>query len=113
LENINSLIYEWAGATNIDENSTRGGVKARDMAVYEKLSGKPFRWKGRDKNANSYVTPVINEIFNNFKNYVYASIEMQTTYSDINLDIDYMKFDDDIVYSGQANYIQCEKLLKL
>jgi len=91
----------------------RGQVKEKDMIVYEKLSGKPFMWKGRDKNANWYVKPVIEEIFNNFKNYVYANIELQTTYSDINLDIDYMKFDDDIVYSGQANYIQCEKFLKL
>ena len=112
-ENISDIVYEWAGVSSVDDSSMRGQVKEKDMIVYEKLSGKPFMWKGRDKNANRYVKPVIEEIFNNFKNYVYASIELQTTYSDINLDIDYMKFDDDIVYSGQANYIQCEKFLKL
>ena len=112
-ENISDIIYEWAGVSSVDESSMRGQVKEKDMIVYEKLSGKPFMWKGRDKNANRYVKPVIEEIFNNFKNYVYASVELQTTYSDINLDIDYMKFDDDIVYSGQANYIQCKKFLKL
>ena len=92
-ENISDIIYEWAGVSSIDESSMRGEVKEKDMIVYEKLSGKPFMWKGRDKNANWYVKPVIEEIFNNFKNYVYANIELQTTYQEVNLDIDYMKFD--------------------
>ncbi|WP_024961844.1 calcium-binding protein [Campylobacter ureolyticus] len=92
-EIISDIIYEWAGVSSVDDSSMRGEVKEKDMIVYEKLSGKPFMWKGRYPDANRYVKPVIEEIFNNFKNYAYASIELQTTYSDINLDIDYMKFD--------------------
>ncbi|WP_050335801.1 calcium-binding protein [Campylobacter ureolyticus] len=92
-ENINSFIYELAGVSSVDDSSMRGQVKEKDMIVYEKLSGKPFMWKGRDKNANRYVKPVIEEIFNNFKNYAHASIELQTTYQEVNLDIDTMKFD--------------------
>ena len=93
LENISDIVYEWAGVSSVDDSSMRGQVKEKDMIVYEKLSGKPFMWKGRDKNANWYVKPVIEEIFNNFKNYVYANIELQTTYQEVNLDIDTMKFD--------------------
>lgn len=81
-DSIDDIIYEWAGVSDIDENAKRGGVSARDMAVYEKLSGKSFLWKGRSPNANSYLTPVINEKFAKFKDYVYANIELQTTYSD-------------------------------
>ena len=92
-ENISDIVYEWAGVSNVDDSSMRGQVKEKDMIVYEKLSGKPFMWKGRDKNANWYVKPVIEEIFNNFKNYVYANIELQTIYQEVNLDIDTMKFD--------------------
>ena len=92
-ENISDIVYEWAGVSSVDDSSMRGQVKEKDMIVYEKLSGKPFMWKGRDKNANWYVKPVIEEIFNNFKNYVYANIELQTTYQEVNLDIDTMKFD--------------------
>ena len=93
-ENISDIIYEWAGVSSVDDSSMRGQVKEKDMIVYEKLSGKPFMWKGRYPDANSYLKPVIEEIVNKFIGYAYANIELNTTYKDLNLDLDTMHFKD-------------------
>ncbi|WP_297922513.1 calcium-binding protein, partial [uncultured Campylobacter sp.] len=89
-KHIDELIYEWAEVGAIDKNSMRGDVKARDMAVYEKLAGKPFLQKGYNSSPWTNASNRVNDKINTFKYYVYASIELQTTYSDLNLDMEKM-----------------------
>ncbi|WP_309137411.1 calcium-binding protein, partial [Campylobacter ureolyticus] len=92
-ENISDIIYEWAGVSSVDDSSMRGQVKEKDMIVYEKLSGKPFMQLGYSRNPGQNASTIIIDKIQVFKNYVYANIELQTTYQEVNLDIDYMKFD--------------------
>ena len=99
-KHIDELIYEWAGVEGINEYSMRGNVKARDMAVYEKLAGKPFLQNGYNSNPWTNASNRVNDKINTFKYYVYASIELQTTYSDLNLDMEKMSLGED----GKLNY---------
>ncbi|GKH61412.1 hypothetical protein CE91St25_17480 [Campylobacter ureolyticus] len=92
-ENISDIIYEWAGVSSVDDSSMRGQVKEKDMIVYEKLSGKPFMQRGYSRNPRQNASAIIIDKIQVFKNYVYANIELQTTYQEVNLDIDTMKFD--------------------
>ena len=89
-KHIDELIYEWAGVEGINEYSMRGNVKARDMAVYEKITGKPFNQGGWGANPGPNASNRVNDKINTFKRYVYASIELQTTYSDLNLNMEQM-----------------------
>ena len=97
---IDELIYEWAEVEAIDKNSMRGYVKARDMAVYEKLAGKPFLQRGYNSSPWTNASNRVNDKINTFKYYVYASIELQTTYSDLNLDMEKMSLRED----GKLSY---------
>ena len=92
-KHIDELIYKWAGAEGISEDSMRGDVKARDMVVYEKITGKPFKQAGLEPNPGSNASNRVNDKINTFKYYVYASIELQTTYSDLNLDMEKMSLE--------------------
>lgn len=99
-KHIDELIYEWAGVEAIDKNSMRGNVKARDMAVYEKITGKPFKQIGLEPNPGPNASNRVNDKINTFKYYVYASIELQTVYSDLNLDMEKMSLGED----GKLSY---------
>lgn len=92
-KHIDELIYEWVGVEAIDKNLMRGDVKARDMAVYEKLAGKPFLQKGYNSSPWTNASNRVNDKINTFKYYVYATIELQTTYSDLNLDMEKMSLE--------------------
>ena len=89
-KHIDELIYEWAEVEAINKNSMRGDVKARDMAVYEKITGKPFNQGGWGANPGTNASNRVNDKINTFKRYVYASIELQTAYSDLNLNMEQM-----------------------
>ena len=99
-KHIDELIYEWAGVEGINEYSMRGNVKARDMAVYEKITGKPFNQGGWGANPGPNASNRVNDKINTFKRYVYATIELQTTYSDLNLDMEKMSLRED----GKLSY---------
>lgn len=99
-KHIDELIYEWAGVEGINEYSMRGNVKARDMAVYEKITGKPFNQGGWGANPGPNVSNRVNDKINTFKRYVYSTIELQTTYSDLNLDMEKMSLRED----GKLSY---------
>lgn len=60
-KHIDELIYEWAGVEAIDKNSMRGNVKARDMAVYEKITGKPFKQIGLEPNPGPNASNRVND----------------------------------------------------
>jgi calcium binding hemolysin protein, putative len=111
-KHIDELIYEWAGVEAINKNSMRGYVKARDMAVYEKITGKPFNqsWWGANPGPNA--SNRVNDKINTFKRYVYATIELQTTYSDMDLNLDLMNLGEDGKLSYKFNALN-SKLMQL
>ena len=90
-KHIDELIYEWAGVSDMDPNSRTTSIDSRIVNVYEKLTGKPFTWRGYSNDANIGISAnIIKERFDTFKRYVYATIELQTTYSDMDLNLDLM-----------------------
>ena len=100
--NINSLIYEWAGVSDIEPNARTTSMDTRQLAVYEKLQGKPFTWHGTFDDNNVRVSATILENrYQSFANFVYASLELQTTYSYLNLDFEILKFDENL---GKYSY---------
>ena len=100
-ENINTLISEWAGVSDIDENAGRGDADARKVAVYEILTGKPFLQRGSYSEPGYNASAMIEDYYNKFSNFVYATIELNTTYSYLNLDFEILKFDENL---GKYNY---------
>ena len=100
--NINTLIYEWAGISDMDKNARTTSMDSRKLAVYEKLMGKPFTWHGTFDDSQVYRSAdLLNDIYNKFANFVYAQIELKTTYSHLNLDFDILKFDENL---GKYSY---------
>ena len=90
-KHIDELIYEWAGVSDMHPNSRTTSIDSRIVNIYEKLTGKPFTWHGSSNDANIAISAnIIKERFNTFKRYVYATIELQTTYSDMDLNLDLM-----------------------
>ena len=93
-KHIDELIYEWAGVSDMHPNSRTTSIDSRIVNVYEKLTGKPFTWHGNSNDANIRISAnIIKERFDTFKRYVYAAIELQTTYSDLNLDMEKMSLE--------------------
>lgn len=91
---IKSLIYKWAGVEN-NPTSGRGAMKdARELNVYEILTGEVFIHISQGKNPNSGVTKYLHELYQNFEDYVYAELELQTTYKGV-IDTEYMILDED------------------
>jgi len=99
-KHINDIVYEWAGVNDMDEALMRGNVRAKDMSVYEKITGKPFLQYGNSANPGPNASNRINEKIVNFKNFVYATIELQTTYADIDLDTETMSLEN----NGKPRY---------
>ncbi|WP_170000940.1 calcium-binding protein, partial [Campylobacter sp. RM16189] len=77
---IDNLIFKWAGVEGIDINSRGSYIDARVLGVYEKMTGKPFYHKSFGSNPNSSVANMLNDLYKEFKDYAYATIELQTTY---------------------------------
>ena len=91
---LDSLIFKWAGAENLDINSRGEHIDARVLAVYEKMTGKPFLQWGTNPNPRPGAASNIVSKFNQFKDYAYASIELQTTYKGL-IDTKYQYYDYD------------------
>ncbi|WP_298029534.1 calcium-binding protein [uncultured Campylobacter sp.] len=90
-KHIDELIYEWAGVSDMHPNSRTTSIDSRIVNVYEKLTGKPFTWHGSSNDSNIAISAnIIKERFDIFKRYVYSTIELQTTYSDMDLNLDLM-----------------------
>ncbi|WP_297945168.1 calcium-binding protein, partial [uncultured Campylobacter sp.] len=89
---IKSLIYKWAGVEN-NPTSGRGAMSdARELNVYEALSGEEFVHVYQGRHPNSTVSSYLHELYQRFEDYVYAQIELQTTYKNV-LDTEYMVLD--------------------
>ena len=100
-KHIDELIYEWAGVSDMHPNSRTTSIDSRIVNVYEKLTGKPFTWHGSSNDANIRISAnIIKERFDTFKRYVYATIELQTAYTDMDLNLDLMSLGED----GKLSY---------
>ena len=86
---IKSLIYKWAGVEN-NPTSGRGAMSdARELNVYEALTGEEFVHVSQGRHPNSTVSSYLHELYQRFEDYVYAQIELQITYKNV-LDTEYM-----------------------
>lgn len=111
-KHIDELIYEWAGVSEVTQDSRGIYIDAKNLVLYEKLTGKPFfqiRW-GANPGPNA--SNRVNDKINTFKRYVYASIELQTTYSDLNLDMEQMSLGENGNLSYKFNALNF-KLMQL
>ena len=96
-KHINDIVYEWAGVNNMDPNSRTTSIDSRMVNVYEKITGKPFTWRGNFNDANIRISAnIIKERFDIFKHYVYATIKLQTTYTNIDLDTETMSLENNV-----------------
>ena len=101
LNSVDNLIYEWAGVSHMDPNSRTASIDSRIVSVYEKITGKPFTWHGRFDDGNISISArIIKERFDKFKRATYGAIELQTTYSDIDINLNAMNLEDD----GKLSY---------
>lgn len=91
-DKIRDIIYEWAGATDIDPNAMRGGVLARDMVVYEKSYGCKFLQRGVNPNPTPRASKIIKDELRKLTNFIYSAIELQTTYKFLKINYKEMKF---------------------
>lgn len=92
---VDTLIFEWAGVSKIDRWSRGGAIDARKLAVYEKLTGKPYFHIVLGANPTSTIlSTMLLEIYEKFADYVYSLIELQSTYKALNLNIEYMKYNE-------------------
>ncbi|WP_018713971.1 hypothetical protein, partial [Campylobacter ureolyticus] len=109
---IKSLIYKWTGVEN-NPTSGRGAMKdTRELNVYEILTGEVFIHRSQGKNPNSTVANYLHELYQNFEDYVYAELELQTTYKGI-IDTKYMILDEDTgILKYDFKYFK-EKMLEL
>jgi|GEM_PF-1320912 len=112
-KHIDELIYEWAGVSDMNPNSRTTSIDSRIVNVYEKLTGKPFTWHGSSNDTNIRISAnIIKERFDIFKRYVYAAIELQTTYSDMDLNLDLMNLGEDGKLSYKFNALN-SRLMQL
>ena len=112
-KHIDKLIYGWAGVNDMDPNSRTTSIDSRIVNVYEKLTGKPFTWRGYSNDANIAISAnIIKARFDTFKRYVYATIELQTTYFDMDLNLDLMSLGEDGKLSYKFNTLN-SKLMQL
>lgn len=94
-KHIDELVYEWTEVNGVDPDSRSIYMNAKNLVLYEKLTGKPFNQLGRITMLGPNASNRVNEKVNTFIYYVYATIEFQTTYSDLNLDMETMSLKED------------------
>ncbi|MCZ6106245.1 hypothetical protein O6B34_09305, partial [Campylobacter ureolyticus] len=90
------IVYEWAGVSSVDKDEIKSySLTQRDFLIYEKLTNRPFRQGGYETTPRPNASAMIQARVTKFKNYVYASLELNTTYKDLNIDIEFMYQDKD------------------
>ena len=111
-EKLDDILFRWTETENIDKTSRGGNIDARVLGAYEKITGKPFLQFGNNPNpwANAAIT--IKNRVKQFKEYLYASIELQTKYNGL-LDTRYQYFNYDEKRLGYDFNKINKKLLQL
>lgn len=81
---LKDIILQWAGVTQIARNSRGSAVDARELAVVEMMSGRPYTndYTPDDPNPRPEAGNLLTSEFNKFLQYVGAQIEAQTLYAD-------------------------------
>ena len=88
-DNIEQLVRIWTNVLDININSRGSNIDARNLAIYELITGKPFLQHGNTSSPGSGAASVINGHYKEFLNYVYSEFELQTTYEGL-IDTEYM-----------------------
>lgn len=85
------IIFRWTNTENIAKNS-RGDMKdARELGVYEALMGEKFVHVSQGANPRGSIAEMLHRLYQEFEDYVYGSLELQTTYKDT-IDTEYMYY---------------------
>ncbi len=81
---IDTLIFRWAGVEHIAPDSRGSNVDARELAVVEMLSARPYTndYTPNDPNPRPEAGNLLTSEFNEFRQYVAAQLEAQTRYAD-------------------------------
>lgn len=87
------MIYKWIDVENNPLKGRGSMSDARELNVYEAIMGATFVHRSQGKNPNSTVSNYLHELYMIFQNYVYASLELQTTYKGL-IDTEYMVLKD-------------------
>jgi len=80
---LKDIILQWAGVTQIAPNSRGNYVDARELAVVEMMTGRPYtnQYTPNDPNPRYEAGNLLTSEFNKFLQYVGAQIEAQTLYA--------------------------------
>lgn len=81
---LENLIFRWAGVSGIVPTSRGGNVDARELAVVELLSARPYtnQYTPNDPIPRQEAGNLLTSEFNKFKQYVDAQLRAQTDYAD-------------------------------
>lgn len=77
-EDIRSIMYEWAGATNINPTSRGGNVDARQLAFVEAYLGQHYQNEQYGSNPIYHAGPGVNAAWNDLYSSVFAQLVLQS-----------------------------------
>ena len=82
-EQLDRLIYRWAGVENVAAGSRGGSIDGRKLAALEALVGREFLQGGYSRNPGQQAANVLKQEYNKFAGYTAAHIELQKQGSEL------------------------------
>ena len=82
-EQLDRLIYRWAGVENVAAGSRGGDIDGRKLAALEALAGREFLQGGYSRNPGQQAANVLKQEYDKFAGYTAAHIELQKQGSEL------------------------------
>ena len=82
-EQLDRLIYRWAGVENVAAGSRGGNIDGRKLAALEALAGREFLQGGYSSNPGQQAANVLKQEYDKFAGYTAAHIELQKQGSEL------------------------------
>ena len=82
-EQLDQLIYRWAGVENVAAGSRGGNIDGRKLAALEALVGREFLQGGYIRNPGQQAASVLEQEYDKFADYTAAHIELQKQGSEL------------------------------
>ena len=82
-EQLDRLIYRWAGVENVAAGSRGGNIDGRKLAALEALVGREFLQGGYIRNPGQQAASVLEQEYDKFADYTAAHIELQKQGSEL------------------------------
>ena len=82
-EQLDQLIYRWAGVENVAAGSRGGSIDGRKLAALEALAGREFLQGGYSRNPGQQAANVLKQEYDKFAGYTAAHIELQKQGSEL------------------------------